>query len=231
MKARLLVTAALLSAGFLTGCESSEDDKINQAQACLDKATGAADVGECTAKVEGLLGPRAAIIRCSAAYISQGFTTHSTKFLDAFRALRDQSGSTNSTVAMMTYLSFDGADANAANAAAAEAVMHCTQTGLEGMIMFANMTKLATRLKYLAGIGTGVTPTPAQLEAQVGNLTNQEAGEAAVAIADNYCRNSSTNDEEFCGEFNAAVNNGGTSTEQIGCLIKRQLNPSLPPCP
>jgi hypothetical protein len=213
------------------GCESAEDDKVAQAQACLDRATDATSADECSAKVDGVTGPRAAIIRCSAIWIGQGFTTNSTKFLDAFRILKNNTSGATPTVAMMSFLAFDAAAPLTANQVAAAAVTHCTETGIESLIMFANMAKLATALKALAGVGAGTTPTPEQLRDQVGNLTDQEAGEVAKAVAETYCQNSSTQSAEFCGEFNAATQNSSLTTEQQGCLIKRQLNPALPACP
>jgi hypothetical protein len=217
MRTWSLLCVALLAGFVWVACESTEDDKVNQAQACLDKATDGASANECAAKVSDVTGPRAAMIRCAAVFIGQGYTTQSTKFIDAFHALKDKQSGVNSTVGMIQHLSFSG---GTADTDADLAVSYCTETGIDSWIMFASMARLATSLNVLAG---GGTPTPAQLQAQVGNLTDQEAGEVAVAVADNYCRDSSTHDVEFCGQFNAATQNSSLTTAQIGALLKQQL--------
>ena len=223
LKTYVMAGALVLSGGFLTGCETSEDDSVNQAQACLDKATDATSADACAAKVAGISGARAAVIRCSAIFIGQGFTTQSTKFLDAFNALKNKDAGTNSTISMISYLSFSGTDMNDAIAKADAAVTHCTETGLEGMIMFANMAKLSTNLKAAASLPAGATPTPAQLQAAIGGLDDETAGEVAIAVADNYCKDSSTHDVEFCGQFNSSTASESMTTAEIGALLKQHL--------
>ncbi|MEQ1875017.1 MAG: hypothetical protein ABL958_00130 [Bdellovibrionia bacterium] len=223
MQRLVLIGAFVLSGGFLTGCETSEDDQINQAQACLDKSFDATSADACAAKVAGISGSRAAVIRCSASFIGQGFTTQSTKFLDAFNALKNKTAGTNSTISMIAYLSFTGSSLTEAQSLANQAVVNCNETGLDGMIMFANMAKLATDLKALTGIPPGSTPTPAQLQSQVANLSDEAAGEVAIAVADNYCRDSSTHDAEFCGQFNSATADENMTTSEIGALLKQHL--------
>jgi len=216
--------ALILLTAVWTACESSEDDKINQAQNCLDRATDAASANICAASVAGISGPRAAIIRCSADWIGQGFTTQSTKFLDAFHALKNDTSGADKTVAMMKYLAFDTvSNANAA-------VTDCTQTGIAGLITFSSMAKLATNLKALTDTAGGNSSDPVDLQSQVQNLDDQTAGEVAEAVAENYCQNSSTNNASFCGQFNAAVQDPNMTTAQIGCLLKLHLGASIT-CP
>lgn len=215
-----LLGALVLSGGFLTACEKSEDDSINQAQACLDKAVDATTADACAAKVAGVSGSRAAIIRCSASFIGQGFTTQSPKFLNAFNALKNKESGTNSTISMVTYLAFSGTSLTNAQELANYAVANCNETGIGGMIMFANMAKLATDLKKAAN---NPNPTATDLQNAVSGLTDQQAGEVAKSVADNYCRDSSTHDAEFCGQFNGATNDSSLTTEQIGAKLKLYL--------
>ncbi len=218
-----LLGALVLSGGFLTACEKSEDDSINQAQACLDKAVDATTADACAVKVAGISGARAAVIRCSASFIGQGFTTQSPKFLNAFNALKNKEAGTNSTISMVTYLSFSGTSLTEAQSLANMAVTNCNETGIGGMIMFANMAKLATDLKALTGIGGTSTPTATQLQQQVANLSDEQAGTVAVSVANNYCRDASTHDAEFCGQFNGATQDASLTNAQIGAKLKLYL--------
>ena len=225
MMKTFVVGALVLTSFAWVGCESSEDDKIHQAQACLDRASDATSASECSSMVNGISGPRAGVIRCSAIFISEGFTTRSNKFINAFNALKNPDGSADKTVNMMQHLRFESASASTN---ADLVVRYCAETGIEGMIMFASMARMATLLNEAAKIESGTgTPTLPQLQAAVDNLTNQQTGEIALTVADTYCKDASTNNAEFCGQFNAATQDTSLTTEQIGCLLKKQFEPSI----
>jgi hypothetical protein len=218
----------LLGVFFLVGCEKGDDDKVARAQACLDSATNVT-ASQCETIVEGVTGAGAAAIRCSVAFITQGFTA--TRFANAFVALKPQTAGQNATLAMMAYLVFNVGSSNADRITRANtAVSHCTETGLGGMMMFANFAKASTILA--AGMSPALTldsanpPTPAQLQANLASFTGSDAdlGSAITGVASIYCGpTSSTNTATFCGPVNSASVSG--TPAQVGAAFRALLTP------
>jgi hypothetical protein len=218
-----------LMTGLLVGtlaCETADDDTFFRAQACLDKATDKASADACSAMVAGKSGTKAAIIQCSAIFIGQGFTTTSSKFIDAFKQLDNPPAGVDPTVAMASYMVFT-AEANAGlNLAAAESAFTiCQATELPGMIMFAGIARLGTQLSQLAAGGDAATTMPQDPAALAGAVTampDAAAGQIAKSVGNNYCKDTSTSSAEFCDQFNQAVAAGSTDAE-IGQRIKDLL--------
>lgn len=220
-----LVFSILSGIIFLTGCEKSEEDTIAKAQACLDSATNDT-VAVCEAMVAGLTGSRAAVIKCSAAFIRQGFTA--TRFANAFVTLKQQTAGQNATLGMMAYLVFNYGTSNTDRLTRVEnAVSNCNETGLQGMIMFANFAKASTVLACgMPGltIDPNSPPTPAQLQANLASFTGSDAdlGASVTAVSTIYCgSNSSTSSAAFCTQVNQAAAAG--TPAQVGASIRQLL--------
>jgi hypothetical protein len=210
MKKLLFFSAAVF---LFAACETGDEDRIAQAQACLDRANQTT-VSECELIVAGVTGPRASLIRCSADFIAQGFT--GSRFASAFTALKTTTTGQNSTLAMMAYLVFTvGADDAARNAAADTAVNNCTSSGLPGMIMFSQFAKSATLISAGLAITPGTPPTPAQMQGNLGAVTGANVtslGTSIIAISTIYCApTSSTKDVTFCASVNNAASQGGAN--------------------
>ncbi len=211
-KLRLLGALIILSSLILVGCEKGDDDRLAQAQACLDRATQAT-VAECENMVSGITGASAAFIRCSANFITQGFT--GARFASAFQALKETQTGVNSTVAMMSYLVFTvGADDDARADYATLTVGNCNATGMAGMIMFASFARTATELtrNIPGGISPGVPPDPADLQANLAEGSDDAIAASVSAVATYYCGTSSgTKDVAFCTTINDAADEGSNA--------------------
>lgn len=218
------IVFSLLTLMILTAaCEQGDEDRMAQAQACLDRSTQA-NVSECELIVSGISGPRAGLIRCSANFITQGFT--GAKFANAFTALKTNTSGFNSTLSMMSYLVFTvGADQTARLSATSVAVQNCTESGLAGMIMFANFARAATILSSGLTITPGTSPTPTELRdnlASITSSTDTELGTAVLSISSIYCSStSSTKDVNFCAMVNSAAASG--SAASVGSQMRTLL--------
>ncbi len=215
---------ATLLALALVGCEKGDEDRVAKAQNCLDTSTQAT-VSSCETIVEGVSGAGAALIRCSAKFIYQGFT--GTRFAQAFTNLKSPTAGQNATLAMMSYLVFTvGATDAARRTAASQAVSACTQSGLPGMIMFANFASAATEIATNVGltIDPANPPSSAALQAALASYAGDPAalGTSILAISSVYCSgDSSTKDVTFCAAVNeAAAENGATA---VGTKILQLL--------
>jgi len=75
MKKILLIGISIVTAVIVGGCEESEDNKISQAQECLDDARVPADADACVAMIDGIDNVKANRIRCALAILGDGELT------------------------------------------------------------------------------------------------------------------------------------------------------------
>jgi hypothetical protein len=194
---------------ILMACEQGDDDRLARAQACLDRSTQTT-VSECEAMVEGIAGSAAGLIRCSANFITQGFT--GSRFANAFKVLKETQTGINSTVAMVSYLVFTvGGNDTARRAAAAIAVTNCTSSGLKGMIMFANFAATATELSVGLTIDPDNPPDPADLQANLAAGDDTTIANSVTAINSVYCSGSSSTNAAFCATIADAADEGSSA--------------------
>lgn len=220
----ITLSVAALSSLALSGCETQDDRSLAAGQACLDSATQAT-ANACLDKVAGLTSQESYMIRCSANFISQGFT--GTRIADSISKINNNTGGTDPMVGMMAYLTFG------TTAAADVAVSNCTAAGSKSMLRLATAAKLATTIASFAG-GAAINPdsptAAADLKAKIDALiatpnpaANAQLGATAVLAAGAYCgAGSSYVGTEVCTNLNAAISGGGTP-EQIGAALLAQL--------
>lgn len=203
----------------LTSCEQGDDDRLAQAQNCLDRSTQST-VSECELMVAGIAGPAAGLIRCSANFITQGFT--GSRFANAFRVLKESQTGINSTVAMVSYLVFTvGGNDTARRAAAQTAVTNCTSSGLKGMIMFANFAVTATELSVGLTIDPANPPDPADLQANLAAGDDTTIANSVTAINSVYCSGSGSANADFCATIADAADEGSAAaiTAKLRALL------------
>lgn len=217
----------------LTSCETPEDQQIASAQQCIDGAKTSADADICYAAVAGLESEKAYLIRCSAAYIAQGFT--GARFAAAFQRLKDNPSSGQDPMAtVMAYLIFSKPSTQYT---ADNTLTNCTKSGVRAMIRLATMTRLATFIAQsgLGSITANVDPTspsfdPAAISTAITNLANSgtpadqaTVGEIAVQASTAYCNaGSSFENNEICINLKQAIATGGSSAA-IGASLLAQL--------
>src|SRR6185312_2954149 len=153
MKSFSLAVAITTACFLLTSCGPTDADKISDAQTCLNTATPAnADL--CVAMVAGITSQSAALIRCSGAFIKQGYGDPS-KVAGALSQIDGSSGATQS-IAMMTKLSFQYESTMAANVTDAQtAQSDCNISESPGLIFLVGVAATATQAAQLAGSSPG----------------------------------------------------------------------------
>ena len=139
-KTLILMSSAVL---FLTSCESKDDDKIYNAQRCLDVATPAT-VDACVDKVSGIGSTQAYVIRCSADFLRANITEST--IVAALEQLDSNNDPTkNATVTLFKFFTF------ATTSAADLAVANCLATGSSTLHDLALSAKAATVVNLLTG--------------------------------------------------------------------------------
>jgi hypothetical protein len=231
---------AALAAGALlnTGCEKQEDQKIAEAKECIDHATNSVTADACVAKIDGVQSPQAYLIRCSADFIAQDFT--SSRLATAFQKIKDNTstGGTSATAAAMAYFVFAK---NLPGHTVDTAYSNCEQAGVRSMSRLATMAKMATTIAQ-AGLGslTTLDPSnpstfnPAAIQTAITTLTNSNdpttnasVGTVAQQASAVYCNaGSSFASNDVCTKLNSAISAGNGDAATIGqSLLNLLKNP------
>jgi|GEM_PF-6470139 hypothetical protein len=157
LKKLLGVSLLVLPAALLSGCnQETEQDLLSEAQYCLDGATTAAQAQSCLSSIDGINNKSANVLRCSAAYIGEGFGSPS-KLIEAFDKIdQTPTGNATSTESFLAIMAFSDKDL------ADETFGYCQATGLKGLSLLSAMTKAATNLASLLPGGIDLT-NPDQL--------------------------------------------------------------------
>ena len=224
---KLIATSLIAVASLaLAGCETGDDRSLAAGQACLDAATQAT-ANACLDKISGLTSQESYMIRCSANFISQGFT--GTRIAESISKIKSNTGGTDPMVGMMAYLAFSNATPTAS-----DAVANCTAAGSKSMLRLAAAAKLATTIAtYTGGIGS-LNPDSATAAADLltkintlisspNSTANADLGATAIVAAGAYCgAGSSYETTEVCTNLNTAISSGSTATA-IGAALLAQL--------
>lgn len=202
MKKLLLVSLVCL---LCVGCESEEQDKLAQAQDCLDNVTSSnySAANNCMSYVEGMSSKQANIIKCSIKFLAGGLTTQ--KISNAYKELKDTSNS-NKEALYMSVLALDS------TSLATEAASYCTATGVAGLMYLANLSVIGTQmLTLIPGFTPGMVPTQQDAIDAVNNCMSAPntcddtaIGNAVINVAESYCAGSNA-DSDVCSKINDAI--------------------------
>lgn len=231
MKKLSFVLAAMMMT--LSACKETDQDRVADAQNCLDGATSAT-AAQCVSMVDGINTKGAYLIRCSGLFIQEGFMD-ANRLSSAMDAIENNGGSSNSQT-MMSVLSFRNFGSPAANDQAAQnAVNYCNKAGSKGLVMLASVTSIATTAAALAG-----TTTPSQGDINQGlndivaagpsSSQAQAVGSAAIAAYNANCAGDGGSFGQFCDQFESAMD-GLSNPGDIGVkLAQCYLTPAAPGC-
>jgi hypothetical protein len=220
---------------FIISCAEKENDKIGDAQFCLDNLTdySATNVNACTVGMQGLESKDAYMVRCSANFIIEGFADPN-KFLTAINQL-SSAGNTNPTMAMMGLLTFkskgtDAASITANKAFAAETFEYCKLSGSAGSILMSSFVNMATTIAGASAAAAalfepGHTITQAEMQAAVTDLEGQSdgvLGSTAQVAYQTSCANGDPSNAQLCATLSTAIGSS-TDPDAIGAALRAQF--------
>ena len=222
----LLLLAAALTLPLLTACESEEDRKLAEAEACINRATSGdvAAANACMNKVAGMTSEDAYLIRCSAHFIAQNISegTLSTGFATIKNAT---SGGVPTTTYAMSFLLFGNIAGHDINTAMSD----CNQSGAVSLYKIVQLSSLGNTLSF-GGLAPGATPTDLANAISNFNATATpaqlaEAGAKVLEIKETFCDNGgSFSGTDICNKVNQALTNAGSNPQAIGDLIADYLD-------
>ncbi len=223
VQSRLMVILVLVFS-VLVGCEDKSETDLFKAQLCIDNAN-AANVNACLNQIEGDTSKRAAVLRCSAAFISEDITDDS-----IVRAIENLKGDQEASSTSVAIEEFAMSSPEASDAA----VNTCEKTESESLIALANFANFATVLTpVLNALGLGgacgddVQCAIDAFDPSVpGNADDEAAlGAAISASSDSLCDPTTGlfKSSDACTDLKAAQGNG-SNNQQIGnkalCFLK-----------
>lgn len=219
----VLAVALVLS----VGCKKKDIDSISEAQDCLDSSTSSTALA-CMEKVNGLDSEAANLIRCSANFIYQEFTSP-TRLAGIAEQMKNSGGA--SPAAAMGLLAFGKPSATAAGPLAADTLVYCQKAKSKGMLLLAAMAQIATSASVALNNTTLIddcnpnsgsynsATCEATAKAAICGASSATIGQAALAAYQQSCLGSSQQNSTVCAQF-AAATSGTTDAATIGTNVK-----------
>ncbi len=230
MKSFLSLAFLIVTAAFFSSCENTDQTSVSQAQACLDQATTSATAKSCVAILGSLQTSDAYLIRCSAHFISQGFTTP--RFVLAYNALTATKSGTNATATSMSFLSFNATSGSDGSLAT---LGDCQKSNVQSLNRLAVLAHLATTIAEVAKTltpGLVYDPNAGFPASAITNAINNfnagggdpaTLGTTAIAASSAYCADgSSFQTSSVCTTLTGAIT-PGASAATIGAALLAQL--------
>ncbi len=209
---------SILSLMFVQ-CEDKKESNLIKAQACINKAT-AATVNACLSSIEGQTSKRSFVLRCSAAFISEGIDEDA--IIAAIRNIDGSKNTGNPTTPALAALTMSDIDISTA------AVEVCTQSGSQALIALSNFANLSTSLSDLLGFvkGDDADAIESLIASYNAGTADNDAkvalGNAVVVAQSSLCN--STNGlfkkTDVCNDIDSAVNeNPGEAADITDALL------------
>jgi hypothetical protein len=218
---KMAMVCALSMSAFLVSCGAKDSDKVGEAQLCLDSATQAT-AAACMEKISGIETTSASLLRCSAGFITEGFTS-ATRFNSAFAALSN--GTSNSTEGFLGVLAFNSKSTADLNVTFAnETYEHCAKSKAKGFMLLGSMAKTATVLSKLAGTFTsGTQPSETDIANALATAGPTEKAAIGAAVITTYtasCQTGQVSNAQLCTDFNAALTGVDTTdSAAVGAAV------------
>lgn len=195
---------------YTAGCETKDDNKLSDAQECLDNlADSALDAAaqNCKDKVAGLTSPASYVIRCSVDFFLGG--VKSTQIANAFQQYNDTAANAKAAV-LMSLL------AQSSKALAQTTYDDCVKSEVPSLIYIATVSQTGTIMTVDGATGGCPAPCtdPAIFLAQcsaggAGGVCDDAAiGAAVTSMYGSYCVGDAA-DNSVCTDIASAIASGG----------------------
>jgi hypothetical protein len=228
-------------------CEDSEQKKLGEAQACLDRVpqNSPSSAIKCYSYIQDVDTPTANALRCSIGFLAAGIST--TKIVDAVKRIGSGTNSEEVFISLLVFNGIDPADtdADATGVQAIEnvtnTVSHCNDSGVKGLMYLGNFavagTALIQAIKPDPDTAFWSNPVFVDVDNEVETAVNNCAttpencnpaavGSAILTLGESYCKGKS--DDAQCAQVQAAIAAGGGDASAIGAAFFEELNKDNP---
>ena len=215
---------APLTSFLILGCGNKKEENIFKSQNCINTAT-AASVNGCLNFVEGQTSARSYVLRCSAAFISQGIDESA--IVDAIRNIEGKD-SGNPTTPAIAALAMESTEISN------QALEDCTKSESKSLAALANFANLSTAMTAVLGV-VGDNPTQAEIEALIASYdpnnppspADKEAlGAAVIASQDSLCntKNGLFKGTKACTDINSAIQANPNNASAVADALIGNIN-------
>lgn len=206
----------------LLGCEDKKEGNLIKAQDCINKAS-ANSVNSCLNYITGYTSKRSYVLRCSAAFISEGIDEDA--IIAAIENIDGKNGGSNPTTPAISALTMSSASVSTA------AVEVCTLSESAALTALAQFANLSTSLGSLLGFAQGADPSniEALLAAYSGTPSDAEKevlGSAVLSAQSSLCnsKNGLFKDTKACTDIDSAVAAHPNDPAQLADALISNLN-------
>jgi len=232
----LFAFTLILSLISFQACQKSDTSNLQEAQFCLNTATADTARG-CVSKIAANTTAYADSLRCSAIFISEGFSTPA-DFINAMNSINNpgdagcSGGTCSSTINALVAFSFNSGDLSdpavrsANNATAAEAFTVCSNSNVKFYAQVSSLFKIGTLATMAASL---TNPSAADIEAAISGLDAATLGEIVISTSASVCTGTDENPsvqtetEKYCAELAAALASPTPGPAGIGACLKAKL--------
>lgn len=231
----------LIIGSSLVGCEETEDDQINQAQACLNSADAATEATSCLSMIEGVGGEKAARIRCALTFLQNGLTQ--TQIINTFKNLETPPTSDSPFAYLYSGLAIGDTDQDGtwdeagpgttALTTSDSQLTTCLSSNSASLISIAHISRLGTYTQYqVASVGSGDLSDITQLTdpTVLSNLPDDVLTQMGSYTYNEYCNGGNESDSDICETLISA--GYGTTTDSTtlannlrSCFENNNCNP------
>jgi hypothetical protein len=222
MTSKKLIFILSFSILIISACEKTEDDKIAQAQECLDRAVLPTDATACLTMISGINTLNANRIRCSLSVLESGTTQD--VIISAYQAM-DAAGGHGPLIELATVLGLGDVVPNGTVDAADEAVAAniksiCDQTDSAGLKTVGNLILFGTRAQVQADI-LGDPENSGDVATSIATMSDADAGSFGNDVFATYCVPTFSN-EDICSPLSFA-GAGSEDDNTVGSNLKTCL--------
>ncbi len=226
---KLLTLCLCIAVSFTVACESDENNKIAQAESCINEnASNESAIASCSSFLKGLTSPRANTLRCSITLSAGGLSNE--RIVSAIEVMDDASSNENE-LQFMALISLNNTDS------ANQIPSACSNTDSPGIEFVANAARMGTTL---AGFLTSIDIEDIDEETVIGTTEVNEIysgcapdsackellGQSAESMYDIFCADADLSENEICADVNAAIDFGAGNYEDIGQALIDAFDPT-----
>ena len=224
---KILTFSLCLAVSFTVACESDENNKIAQAETCINENAGnQSGIASCASFLKGINTPRAKTLKCSITLESSGL---SNKRIVSAVELMDNDSASDKELQFMALIALNsGTNAD-------KIPSTCSGTDSPGIEFIANAARMGTELAIiglidLSTIDEDRTFSAGELNTIVDNCDGapsckETIGESASAMYDVFCEDADLAENEVCADVHSAITTG-TDAESIGEALIALLDPT-----
>jgi len=217
------IFSATLISLMIVSCGNKKEENLFKAQYCINTAT-AASVNSCLNFISGQTSAKSYVLRCSAAFISQGIDEDA--IVEAIENIEGKEAG-NPTTPAIAALTMESV------AVSGQALEDCTKSESKSLTALANFANLSTAMSVVLGVVSD-NPTQAEIDALLSsynpslpsNKEKEALGASIIASQDSLCNttNGLFKGTKACTDINSAIQDHPNDPKAVADALIGNIN-------